>query len=391
MKKNFTLRSLMAAFIFFGNVCTAYAVDLTGSIISSDKGTVTEGVAYVTADDEVTLTIELSCADLTQDFSLSAIQPYPYVANPADVKAITPALIQASTADKSTIAVTIKPSTIGDLTYCLEPSSRELTSYYLWININVTPNTDNTLSSFLRAYPDGSNFATVSVEGDFVVTHIWEQPYDGWSQTRAYLQDATAGVFIHYWNGLTCKVGDHYNTITGALHINLDHNSQGMYGMEGTENYPLPEPTATDTPAEPSVIKLSDAAKHHGRLVRINNVAVSDDQDIRSDVLTIDEKVAITAGDVTAHITLFPGSDLLGEPASTISGSIDLVGIIRSVADGEIIISPRGKADILESSGETTVLQHVQMHTPAVKVLEDGQVYIMKDGLRYNVLGIQVR
>ncbi len=393
MKK--TLLAL-AAFLCC-NILTISAADFTGSITAVDKGTVSVGdegaAAYITEGDEVTLTVVLSCDGLTQDITLSAIQPYGSIGNPADILSITPKTLKAAEADKATIAIKIKPSALGSLLYCISPGTSELSSYCLWLKIHVEPKVVGALGDFITTHPNGSEGIESSVEGDFVVTHVWEQPYSWGTQKRAYLQDASAGVFVHYYEGLTCEVGEHYNKIIGAWHYSLDNNSLGMYGVEGMEVAPLPAtPTATDSPAEPAVITLADAAKHHGRLVHIKRVTVLEAREVRSDVLAIEDTIDVKVGETVAKITFFPGSDLLGEPAPTISGTIDLVGIVRTVGEGKITISPRSKADILAASGEdSTALENVDTATTATKIIENGQMYILKDGIRYNIFGIKIQ
>ncbi len=379
MKRIFTLCSIIAALVFFVNVQSASAVDFSGKITSVNKGTLTEGTAYVMEGEEIILTVELSALGLKQNLNLSAVQPAQYVANPADIKKIDPATIAAAEADNAIITITLKPSTLGQLLYCIQPGTTELEGYYLWLNVTVEPNTAGTLSSFLLAHPNGTEGVSTKIEGDFVVTHIWEQPYDGWSQKRAYLQDASAGVFVHYYEPLTCKVGDHYDKIRGVLHINLDQYSQGVFGIEGTEAYPLPKtPTATNAPATPSPITLAEVAQHHGRLVSISGVQFDE-----TGTFTEADTVAVTIGETQLHVCLFPGSDLVG---TAIPAEADLVCIVRSVGEGKVMLSPRSKADVT-AKNNATALETVAEDVWATKVLENGQLYIIRDGVRYNIFG----
>ncbi len=381
MKKHFTLCSLVAAFLFFTQAQVLNAQqkwpEFTGVPTAVDKGSIAAGNVSVAEGDEVIITVQLDCANITQDLALFAGQEYGFMAPPADVLSFTPATFTAAEANADpTVNIKLKPSKLGSLTYAIYGGSEELEGVFFLLSVSVTPKTYTSLADYIADYPAGVTTEGLSftTEGDFVVTHTWKHE----EKVRAYIQDATAGVIVHTYEGITCQVGDHFKKVKGMLNCGLEGNGEGVYGLEGLEASPLIGTATKNEPAAPSPITLADLAQHHGRLVSISDVQFDE-----TGAFTEADTVAATVGETKLHICLFPGSDLVG---TNIPAEADLVCIVRTIEKGNIILSPRSKADVT-SHDDATAVENVQAETPATKMIENGQLYIIRDGIRYNIFG----
>ncbi len=223
----------------------------------------------------------------------------------------------------------------------------------------------------INAVKDKSLPDIATVTGDFVVTHVYNGPHN---TPLCYMQDEAYGV-VYDNSDKTYQVGEHYNQLSGWAQL------KGTEYEITYETYlaeQLGTPTRTEA-ATPAIITVDEVAAHHGRLVQLKNIQLGE-----TGSFTECDTVAVTIGDQSAHICLFPGSDLVGE---SIPSRADITGILRSVADGKIMLSPRSKADIIAIEEDVTGLTHTELTTPARKVIENGRIYIIKNGVRYNILG----
>ncbi len=386
MKKQI-LCSLFTTILFFSfNIQFIYAQqrwpEFSFAPIAVDKGTIKDGVVNVAEGDVVTITLQLDCANLKQGLAPYAGQEYGFMAPAADIISFNPATFTAEEANADpTVEVKVKPSQLGSFTYGIYGGSNELEGIYQLLSLSVTPKKYTSLADYIAEHPEGvkeEGLAFVT-EGDFVVTHTWTQTFDFGKQVRAYVQDATAGVLVHTYSGITAKVGDHFSSVKGILNYSMEGNGEGVYGLEGPESSPLIGTASKNEAATPTLITTDQVAAHHGRLVQIDAVRFGE-----TGSFTECDTVAVTIGDLSAHICLFPESDLVGE---IIPIRANITGILRSVKDGAIVLSPRSKSDIEIIEAGTTALENTVVTTPAVKVMENGHIYIIKDGVRYTVLG----
>ncbi len=375
MKKIFTLRSILAAVLFIFNSTVFAQWPFAGFCEDGREPQASIGVSAIFGQ---STNLSLPCAgeSLTADvkFNLKSscgrdvITPTSITLSKDDLLAKKATLDFAYTYYKDgnnihTITVTLQSVGSDDFDG-IELSITAVGKVAPYVGL------DNLITA-VKASEDEMLPEIATVTGDFVVTHIFNSVHNA---PLCYMQDDAYGV-VYDNSKAKCKVGEHYNQLSGWAQR---RGSEYIIQYETYLAEELGKPTRTEV-ATPTLITIDQVAAHHGRLVQIDAVQFGE-----TGAFAECDTVAVTIGDQAAQICLFPGSDLVGE---SIPSRAKVTGILRSVESGKIVLAPRSKADIIAIEEETTALEQVTAEVQVTKIIENGQVYIIRDGVRYNVLG----
>ncbi len=344
------------------------------------------GNGSATIGEEAVFTFLLKGENLAKDVVLTY---YPTMATFQDNVLITPDTLSAAAlqGDGVALTITITPGGLaGNRTYpfvyTYVNEDAELEFEFASFTVQVAAVPYENLAAIIADLNAGELYEwdLASVASDLVVTHVSEAgiiELGGASVKQAYIQDATAGVVLTQYGGVDVVRGEHYATLEDCY-----FSIQEMDYLAEIAEAPLGESTKTEE-AVADVITLADIAKHQGRLVRLNGVTFAASEA----PFAADGEYAITIGEGAAKVVLFAGSELIGEAVPT--AAVDLVGIVRSTVEGNIVISPRDKADIIATT--PSALDNVTINGEVTKVLRNGQVIIIRDNTEYNVLGTKLQ
>ncbi len=344
------------------------------------------GMGSAKIGEEAVFTFLLKGENLAKDVVLTY---YPTMATFQDNVLITPDTLSAAALQGDGVALTITVTPGGfagnrtyPFVYTYVNEDAELEFEFASFTVQVAAVPYENLAAIIADLNAGELYEwdLASVASDLVVTHVSEAgiiELGGASVKQAYIQDATAGVVLTQYGGVDVVRGEHYATLEDCY-----FSIQEMDYLAEIAEVPLGSPTKTEE-AVADVITLADIANHQGRLVRLNGVTFAASEA----PFAADDEYAITIGEDAAKVVLFAGSELIGEavPATT----VDLVGIVRSTVEGNIVISPRDKADIIATT--PSALDNVTINGEVTKVLRNGQVIIIRDNTEYNVLGTKLQ
>ncbi len=288
--------------------------------------------------EEITCTLHIAGKDLKGDITLTTTD--------ADILSINPSSVSKADAEAGgkEVIVTIKPSSSMSTQYTITASSEEAEDFPISIYCMAQQPPYQSLQAFIDAFAgEESSYYDYTVKSDMVVTHVFQQNGD-WC---AYIQDATAGVRVYddYGSMQPYKTGDRIEELIGTLEW-----SYGVYSIN-TTYAPSNPAVVSNSPAEPIAIGIADMPNYVGRLVRINNVAIA------TETTSTGVKTILTAGEATAELTTFSGSDV---EIAALPAEADIIGIVRSANATVRRISPRSKADIIAKEGSTVNLENIE-------------------------------
>ncbi len=389
MKKIFTLRSLVAAVV----LCIGTTV-----VAQTPKATITnvdhEGYTNAKVGDVVTWKYHIVAENVTEGVTLGLAAGMNIV--PATARTITPATLtkdELLAGVDVSISLTIEDGD-GEVFYTLygysDTDFQVETMEYAGMDPVVYYN-DNFAKSFaitiaaapysklstLIAKNKNASSPLVNAAGEFICTHVGLVDVYGLEKKCAFVQDETAGVVLLNGAGdVDYKVGDKFTALSGNFNMNLTGT---LYFIEYNAEVGVAAPTvvASGVAVEPVVVASGDEAyEKAGLLVRLNDVTFA----ASTAPFAAGAEYTVSIANGSAYLKVFTGSDLIGTDIPT--ETVDVVGIADTWAN----ITLRSKADIIAKS-DGTALENVVNDVKATKVLENGQLYIVRDGIRYNVLG----
>ncbi len=342
MKKLVTLRSFLAAFVLcFSTLAIAQSTPSLKIVPIGDN--VSSGMVTVSLGQESVITLHAKGENVTDDITLSfSVSAYAgEVHDQFTLSTTTLKKEDLEKADGCTFTIDyLAQGNIGMRTGHLVCESKDFAkeAVDIYIQVNAAPYAN--LQSLIQDIENIEGGSVQTIKGDFVVTHIFPEVIDEDTLMRAYIQDETAGAILRtYGEDVNVQVGDHFKELSVMV-----SQSNGETFLEYDRwSTPLSTPSYSNVFAEPITITLKEATNHIGQLVCIDELTITE-----TGIFSENDTLHLTDADKnTAQLTLFATSDLIGKDIPT--DAVQITGIIRSVA-GQIILSPRGKADIFNEN-----------------------------------------
>ena len=185
--------------------------------------------------------------------------------------------------------------------------------------------------------------------------------------SNAYLTDGTKGLII-YTSTHGFEVGDVLNG-TVACDITLFNGNAEIKGLKATNTGLTITKGGTAPVQTPSIAELSPI--NTGSLISLSN-------------LTYNGGVLADAADNT----ITPYGTFITLPTMTNGKQYNVKGVYIDYK-GTKEIAPLAESDIQEVTTPSAI-DNAVIETPAVKTIENGQLVIMRDGVKYNAMGVRL-
>lgn len=252
------------------------------------------------------------------------------------------------------------------------------TTIVSWYNTIV--NAYSTLAALKAAYAADDEYGLYAYTGEGIVTRV----IDNGTHYTYYLQDESAAILLSdEWVQASeyFEVGDkitdffgnagEYSSYTGVRPL--------IIGGEVTV-------MSHNNSVAPQIVTLAALqaapANYLFEVIKLEDVSL----DQKGEVFKAGSKVNITQGSYNANIQPISSSaDYIGE---LIPAKADVVGFSTNIS-GTIIV-PRDKKDII-SKDSPTGTEDISTYKKAIKMIRDGQIIIIKEGKKFNVLGTEIK
>ena len=263
----------------------------------------------------------------------------------------------SETAQTYTAAITIsETTTVRAIAKAGEEWSREATKTYTKLVALTTMD-----EIFATATEAGKNTVTKYVTfNDWVVTGV--------KGSNAYLTDGTKGLII-YTSEHGFVAGDMLSG-TVSCDITLYNGSAEIKGLTASTNGLTVAQGGTAPVQTPAIKDLS--AINTGSIISLSNLTYD------GSVLTDADDNAITP--YNAFITL---------PKMTSGKKYNVKGVFINFGKTKEI-APLAERDIQEVTTPSAI-DNAAVETPAVKTIENGQLVILRDGVKYNAMGVRLQ
>lgn len=228
----------------------------------------------------------------------------------------------------------------------------------------------------LKAY---TPYKTVLLKSEPVVVNI--------ANGDVAIQDSTGAILVNDYGDYKLlkdvKVGDKISNLS----VQMTEEDKFINGLPTARlSYKTtPSVISSGNAPEPFEVSLAEVGKYGPACVQLTEVVFESGALKKFDVGLL----AISQNEVQADLNIPNGCNIIGED---IPAKADIKAIVIK-NDTEVRIQISQSADITNrvAPGEETGIETHSMHGHSTKVIRNGQLIILRDGKKFNVIGVEIQ
>jgi len=201
------------------------------------------------------------------------------------------------------------------------------------------------------------------------------------------IQDESGAVIINDFSEMrllnNVQVGDKLDKLA-AMPIESSKYINGLATAQLSAKS-TPEILVDENGAQPFAVTLDNVAQYGPALVQLSQVSFV----IGAEKKFTEGRHTITQNDAEADLVVPVGCDIIGED---IPAKANVKALVVKNLEGDVRIRILASADVTNrvAAGDETGIQNTEHRTQTKKVFINGQLVILKNGKKYNVLGSEL-